>query len=252
MNRRSIRTAFGVVLALGGAALFIRLGFWQLHRLAERRAYNAQLARRLSDAPVPLDSLPADSALAKYRRVEVTGTFDYDHEIVLTGRSRDGSPGVYLITPLRPDSGGPAVLVNRGWVYSPDAFDVPEPSRWREPEHTTVNGYIDPLQPRPLRDPRSPTHPRSWRALDATRLPAAFPYPIRPYYIADLGNAKAPGAPVRMTFPTMDEGPHMSYAIQWFSFAAIAIVGMVILLRQERRGTRTVGVADRAPPVHHG
>lgn len=231
MNRRTI---IAVIVSLGAAALFVRLGVWQLQRLAQRRAYNAQLEHRLSEPPLSLAALPADTERTKYRRVRVSGTYDYDHEIVLTARSRLGSPGVYLLTPLKPDSGGPAVLVDRGWVYSPDAFTV-DAGRWREPEHAVVEGYIGPLAPRQPRNPRSPTHPNAWRALDGTRLPATFPYPIEPFYIVELpasGDRSPPGSPVRQGIPSMDEGPHKSYAIQWFAFAAIALAGVALLLRQ--------------------
>ena len=70
MNRR---TLVGCVVAAGAAALFARLGVWQLHRLAERRAFNAQFEQRLAAPPVSLDSVPGDTALAKYRRVREIG-----------------------------------------------------------------------------------------------------------------------------------------------------------------------------------
>jgi cytochrome oxidase assembly protein ShyY1 len=37
--------------------------------------------------------------------------------------------------------------------------------------------------------------------------------------------------PPRVPPPPLDEGPHKSYAIQWFSFAIIAVVGMFFFLR---------------------
>src|SRR4051794_10016187 len=129
MSRSAIIAA---VIALAVAALFARLGVWQVHRLAERRALNAELVSRISLAPASPADLPADTALASYRLVKVTGSFDFDHQIIITGRSRQGAPGVYLVTPLIPDSGGPAVLVNRGWVYSPDAATI-SIHTWNEP-----------------------------------------------------------------------------------------------------------------------
>ncbi len=73
----SRRTIIAAVIALAVAVLFARFGVWQLHRLAERRSLNAELASRLADPPSSLAQLPADTALAKYRRVTLTGTFDY-------------------------------------------------------------------------------------------------------------------------------------------------------------------------------
>ncbi|MBX6333651.1 MAG: hypothetical protein IRY91_17530, partial [Gemmatimonadaceae bacterium] len=232
MTRRTIIVA---VLATGMAALFARLGVWQLQRLAERRAFNTQFERRLSAEPVSLDQLPTDIALAQYRRVRVTGRYDFDHEIIITARSRQGAPGVYLVTPLIPDGGGRAVLVNRGYVYSPDASTI-DRTRWHEPEHATVEGYVHIIPSHLARDPRSVANPMAWRALDRERLARALPYPVEPYTIIQLAHGeRPPGAPTRLELPAMDEGPHKSYAIQWFSFAAIALYGVVYLLWTESR-----------------
>ena len=90
-----------VVLALVIAAIFARLGFWQLSRLHDRRVLNAELASRAVAPAVPLSQLPVDTANAHYRQVERGGTYDYANEIKLTLRSRDGSPGVDIVTPVR-------------------------------------------------------------------------------------------------------------------------------------------------------
>ena len=104
--------------------IFLRLGFWQIGRLHQRQALNAELASRAVDSAVAISQLPTDTANAHYRRVSVQGTYDYDNEIVLTLRSREGSPGVNIVTPLRPDATDTALLVVRGWVYSPDGMTI--------------------------------------------------------------------------------------------------------------------------------
>lgn len=236
MLRRNLLAGLFAVLTAAGC---IRLGIWQLDRLAQRRAHNATLVARLHAAPVPLAALPTDSTV-HYRRVHVSGTYDFDHEIVLSGRTRNGSPGVNLITPLRTDDGARVVMVNRGWVYSPDASTV-DRSRYLQREHASLAGYVDVFPPSAPGDPRSSADPRTWRRLDAARLSATLPYPIEPYYVVALpDSASAPsanlqtGTPgdtvVRLALPSLDEGPHKSYAIQWFSFAAIAIVGVTALV----------------------
>lgn len=231
MSRRAI---IALVFALAAAGLFARLGVWQLHRLGERRAFNARFESRAEGAPVPLDSVGGDTAAGKYRRVLVTGTFDFDHELVITARSRSGAPGVWLVTPLRPRGGGKAILVNRGWVYSPDASAV-NLGLWNEPEHAAVEGYLDVIPPRERHDVQSASNPRAFRDLDYTGAAAAIPYPIEPYIIVELAHGERPtGSPVRLTPPVLDDGPHLSYAIQWFTFAAIALYGAGYLIWLER------------------
>ena len=91
-TRDKIFTAFGIVFAI----VFVRLGFWQLGRLQERKALNRELRSRAETAPVNFSELPKDTGDAHFRRVTLKGSYDYDHEIVLTNRTRNGSPGVHM------------------------------------------------------------------------------------------------------------------------------------------------------------
>src|SRR5256885_643269 len=116
----SRRTQLFLVLAFAAAALCVRLGVWQLSRLRQRRAWNAVIAARLAAPPVTPTALPADSGAAHYRTVHVAGRPDYAREVVLTNRSRQGSPGVEVLTPVRVAGSDTLLLVDRGWVYSPD------------------------------------------------------------------------------------------------------------------------------------
>src|SRR5947199_393387 len=120
-----------LVLAVIFAALFIRLGFWQLSRLGERRARNALVVKRLAEPDVPITSLTADST-SRLRRTSITGTPDFAHEITLAARSYQGSPGVYLLTPVHVPGSDSAILVNRGWIYAPDGVTV-DATKWQEP-----------------------------------------------------------------------------------------------------------------------
>jgi surfeit locus 1 family protein len=241
MKRRNVLAA---VFAIVTALFFSRLGIWQLQRLSERRTRNAALAARLETPAMPLGQLPADSAGAHWRRAIVRGSYDFDHQIVLSGRTHDGSPGVQILTPLHPDGGGAAVLVNRGWVYSPDAATV-DLGKWDEPPHATVSGYVENFVQGGRGISRLPSHPNAWTRLDGTALSGAFPFPIAPYYVVALDTLAEDrrmrgipsSTPVRLDLPIMDDGPHLNYAIQWFTFAVVALVGVGTLIAQDiKRG----------------
>src|SRR5256714_13626984 len=103
------------ILAISFAAVSISLGFWQLRRLAARRAANAILVSRRFAAEVPLDSVPSDTAAAHFRRVRVRGAYGYPNEIVLTLRGRNGSAGGYILAPSCRTGKGTGGLVNHGW-----------------------------------------------------------------------------------------------------------------------------------------
>ena len=218
------------ILAVSFAAVSVSLGFWQLRRLGERRAANALLASRRFAPEVPLDSLPSDTAMAHFRRARVRGAYDYPNEVVLTLRGRNGSPGINLITPIRRTGNDTAVLVNRGWIYSPDGMTA-DTKRWREGDSVDANGFVEVFPTRGPFDKPSPARPRSMRRLDRSALAKLFPYPIADYYVVLTDSALA-GGPPRIEPAPLDEGPHRNYAIQWFSFAAIAIGGLVIFLRR--------------------
>lgn len=227
----TIRKAVLAVLALGFAALCVSLGFWQLRRLASRRAANTMLESRREAPEVPLDSLPGDTLLAHFRRVRVRGAYDYANEIVLTLRGRNGSPGVNLITPIRQAGKDSAVLVNRGWVYSPDGVTI-DTGKWREGDSVSANGFVETFPTQGPFDAPNPARPKSMRRLERTRLIKMFPYPIANYYVVVTDSALTPNAPPRVEPAPLDEGPHRNYAIQWFAFAIISIVGLVIFLRR--------------------
>ncbi|HUQ20103.1 MAG TPA: SURF1 family protein [Gemmatimonadaceae bacterium] len=221
-----------IVIAAVLTLVFLRLGFWQVSRLKDRKALNAELASRARHAAIPISELPTDTAKAHYRRVDISGTYDYENEIILTLRSRDGSPGVNIITPVR-TRGGAALVVVRGWVYSPDGMTV-DLARWREDSTINGHGFIETFPGARRGRNQSPTHPNAFRWLDRSALEKRFHYAILPYYVV----LTTPGdttrnAPPRLSVPPMDEGPHQSYAIQWFSFAAISIIGTIIFLRRK-------------------
>ena len=220
------------ILAFVLAAIFVRLGVWQLDRLAERRAENAQRIARLSE-PESDALVLARSTGGWLRKAFVEGTPDYDNEFVVTGRSRNGSPGVHIFTPLVVAGDSRRFLVNRGWVYSPDAATV-DLARWRE-KRTTFHGYTSQF-PFPRTAPQ--VKGRSTRTFNHAAVRALLPYDFHPLYLV-VRDSGDPAAPARLPDPDLSEGPHLNYAIQWFSFAAIALVGAGIVIRRDRRRRQT-------------
>lgn len=220
-----------IVLSIGFVILTTSLGFWQLRRLAQRRAQNTEVEARLADPPIPVRQLTHDSAALHYRRVILNGRYDYSREIKIADRTRDGSPGVNIITPLRIPGTDTAVLVNRGWVYAPDGLTA-DLSHWREADSLSGTGYARPLFRVFPGSPSLPGRPDAFRWLDRDALRARIPYPVYPFVIVLDGDPASHGRiPPRVPPPPLDEGPHKSYAIQWFSFAIIAVVGMFFFLR---------------------
>jgi surfeit locus 1 family protein len=218
--RRS--TILFILLAFCGAALFVSLGLWQLDRRTQRRARNAIIAVRVRTAPVTLARLSGDTSATHYRRVRVSGQPDFDRDIALTLRGNMGSPGVDILTPVRISGSDSAILVNRGWIYSPDGMTA-DLSKWREPD-TTFSGYVEEFETGTGRDS---IRLNGIRRMDYAAIARVLPYPIRKFYVVattDSTPANTTGV-VRLKPPVLDDGPHLSYAFQWFSFATLAVVG---------------------------
>ena len=211
--------------------LFVSAGFWQIARLHTRQRANALLSSRRFAPVVELDALPADTGAAHFRRVHIKGIYDNAQEIIYTLRGRDGSPGVNIITPVLRANKDTAVLVNRGWVYSADGTSI-DTQPWREADAVDGEGFIETFPTQGPFQPPNPARPRSFRRLDRAELIKLFPYPIANYYVVLTDSATSPSAPPRVEQAPLDEGPHRAYAIQWFSFAAISIIGLVIFLRR--------------------
>ena len=215
-----------IAIACVLAVVFVSLGVWQIKRLGQRRARNALVLARLRDPVVPVDRL---RDTLSFRRAIAAGVPDYANEIVLTGRARNGSPGVYLLTPVRPPGRDSATIVIRGWVYSPDAATV-DLSRWPEARDTFA-GYVARIPDGPTA--RAGERPRSIRKLTMSGVRELLPYPVAEMYVISQ-DAAADTAPARLPPPQLDEGPHLNYAITWFSFATIAIVGAATVAAQAR------------------
>jgi surfeit locus 1 family protein len=245
------------LLVIAGVAVLIRLGFWQLDRLEQRRAFNARVAERWQAEPFDVNThpIPADLTDLEFRRVQATGQFDYANQIVLKGQNRDGAPGVVLVTPLVLDNDR-AVLVARGWV----PFNQSTPEFWpqfEEPADAPVIGLIQESQLLPNgAPPPIPAEPQTeWFSLNIDTIQPQMPYQLLPVFILQLPEENRPynALPFREEPLALDEGNHFSYAIQWFMFAAILGVGYLFFIQsQELRAQRLAALADQPPEPDAG
>ena len=226
-SRLLLITAFLIV-----AAVCVRLGVWQLDRLHERRASNAVAAAARS-APVALLTGSYDDSNLVNRRVRARGRYDHTHDIVLRGQVYRGVPGVEIVSPLvLADDANTAVLVNRGFVPAPDAMTI-DPTRLQSLGNQQVEGIalpVDTVGGVPLRRGAVTT----WARLDRNALEAQLSYKVYPFYIQQLPDSSATPFPRRLDPPALDDGPHLNYAIQWFAFAAMALVFAGIMARLKR------------------
>ena len=229
--------------------VMINLGFWQLRRLDQRRDLNALIEGRQEAAAVPVDellALGADEAAVdavRYRVVTVTGRYDDDATVPVRNRTQDGVPGVWLLTPLVLDD-GTRVPVIRGFVgfdSSGQPYDASAPEG-----EVTVEGFV--MRSRSF----DGTAPRDInRSLDE---PDTLPAVVIAEESDPVEPAESDGRIVAVDPPELSEGPHLSYAGQWFLFSAIGIVGYPLVLRRvlQRRGKEVDDAGDPDDPDKPG
>nr|WP_017595363.1 SURF1 family protein [Nocardiopsis potens] len=220
---------------------FIWLGFWQLHRWEDKSAAADLQEHNLAADPVPVDELtepgtdldPDD----RWRRATVTGTYDTGHELLV--RNRDGSQGVglHVLTPLVTED-GTALLVNRGWVRQPPtSTEQPEvpPAPEGEVTVTARLQFSETTENTGVRD-RGGLPEGQIMLIDVDALAEDLPYPVYGGYgeLTEQEPASDP-APEPLAAPETNLGMNLSYAVQWWVFTVIAVVGWVFLMRREIR-----------------
>lgn len=225
-----MRRYLPIVVGLVVGVVCARLGVWQLDRLDQRRTFNRGREERLALEPIVLGeggsergAVPED---LEHRRVIARGRFAFARQVLEMARSHRGAPGAFVLTPLAID-GGPVVLVNRGWTYAADGRSV-DLAALSEPETTTVRGVL--LRPRRDALGVSPD--------EVITEGVVIPFLLRRTEPPD----SIPAGLVPLDLPAATDGPHLSYALQWFSFALIAVVGSIILVRKQGAVTTAVGL----------
>lgn len=242
----SRRWRFATVLVVIGMIFLAQLGFWQLDRLDQRRAENARLIAQMEQNPLILDGsvqwmypTGLDPTALDDRVAQATGRFDYASQIVITNQAWFDQPGVHLVTPLLIDGSDKAVLVDRGWVpYARSTAD--QWPQFEEGIQVQVIGYIQKAEVRPGGPVDPPASAQSeWFRVDVAGIQPQMPYDLLPFYLMwqPEGEAVAQTALPYRTAVEFDlsEGSHLSYAIQWFLFAAMFGVGYVYYVRKDMR-----------------
>ena len=232
------------LLVFAGTGLCVRLGIWQLDRLQQRRVFNAQFESAQAEPALDLNKqLPQDIAEMEWRSVKVTGEYDFANQIALRNQYHGDQYGYHLWTPLL--FSGKAILVDRGWI---PADGNSAPADWRkydEPGTVHVLGQIRLGQTKPafggVADvlPDNGTKLEIWNNADLAHIAPQMPYPVLPVYIQPATDALDNEPPIPYQ-PEVEitEGPHLGYALQWFTFAAILCVGYPFYLRKQETGSK--------------
>ena len=231
-------------------------GFWQLRRLDEKQARNDRVRSRSEQPAVPVQSLaePGEFDAApelEFRQVTATGRYVVDQEVLVRSRSLEGAPGSWVLTPLLL-ADGTAVVVNRGWISNPgELHAVPEASA-APTGPVEVAGLVRLTETRGRFGPQDPAEGTltDLARADVARLDQQVAQDLLPFFVQLLEQSPEIDLtrdPEPVPAPTLDEGPHLSYAVQWFIFTTVAVVGYPLILRRRARELEVEGEPDREP-----
>jgi surfeit locus 1 family protein len=239
-GRRRYLTLLVVLIAVG----LVRLGLWQLDRHWQRVAQSGVMIERMSIPPIALAEVLATPVTQReFRNVRVRGLYATDGQILWRNREHQGRTGFHVLTPLVLDDGR-AVLVNRGWISYQDGLNewqsqVPPP-----PGPQEIVGVWRVSQPNTGQVTETPSVAgwrEKWFLIDIPAITAQMPYPLVDGFI-DIqpdGTTPAPDQPIPAATGVIGNGNHLSYAVQWFGFAVILLVGYVVAIQRVRRPPNT-------------
>lgn len=227
------------IIVIIGVFILIRLGFWQLDRLEQRREFNAHYLEQISAPKVTLNDYPQPEDLVKleYREVTVTGYYDFDHEIYLQNQAYNNQPGYRVVTPLLIEGKDSVVLVDRGWISFSDLEDIHE-----------INDNFTKLQKIVgiIRNPKSDdkivktskksdSNPKFFLYVELDLYQKQVEFDVLPIYIQLSGNQKLEKPIPQIEEIEISEGPHFGYALQWFFFASLLGFGYPFFVRKQLR-----------------
>jgi len=224
---------------VGLSVAFVHLGFWQLDRLDQRRAVNQAVIDHENSAVLDFsDAFGGTITDAQaWQRAQVRGTFDASHQLLVRYRSDvNGASGYEVLTPLRTTS-GQWLVVDRGFAPRPSNGQYPTVLPEPPGGEVTVVGYVrrDEVGDADAVTPIS----GSVRLINSAAIGGWLGQPVVNGFLSatEITPPQA-GDLVPVQPPALTEGNHFSYALQWFAFAGLAGIGLVVLIRSDVRALK--------------
>ena len=237
------RWAGYLALVIVFATVCSGLGLWQLARRDEALAELSKIDANFDSAPVPLDAalstLTSFAESQKWLPVEMTGTYLAEDELLVRNRPLNINPGFEVLTPLRlPD--GAVFIVNRGWLPTGQEQDAPDVVPAPPTGTVTVTARLKAGEPT-LNNRTASGNQIATINLNEVAERLGEPTYTGAYGLMDRETPPVTERPTAVVKPVRDEGPHLSYAFQWFVFGLMAFLGLAWALREEYR---VVNAAD--------
>lgn len=232
-----------IVLMLALTGLFVRLGFWQVERLAEKEALIAAVDTGLDTEPIALPPVAEwvgfDPETYDYRPVTISGTYRADQTVLVftslaNAKGQYSGPGYWVMTPLVLESGG-TVFVNRGFVPQ-DQASAFAGGGGAEAGVMTLTGIGRKSEEASSFTPAADAEKRIDWVRNVPRMAAMSDTALTP--VADITidlPAGEPGALPQGGETTVEfPNNHFGYALTWFGFALLTPIMLVVWIWRQR------------------
>ena len=227
-EKRAILKSLIAILLVAGC---LWASQWQYHRGQDRSARNTTIETRIDIPAVDLVTVKSSVKENEWRAVNTSGTFDADQQILLRNRYFEGKYGYAVLTRFTTSSGD-SIWVDRGWVAAGASATV-------APVTTPVPPGIVSINARLRLDSSLPSG--SFFALPINRsddlvskLNAQSGLDSENYYLDLISGSLpslTPSAPSGI--PSLSDGPHLAYAVQWILFAGLAVYGRYLIRKMD-------------------
>jgi cytochrome oxidase assembly protein ShyY1 len=213
------------------------LSWWQWSRRAETVAEIDKVSANYDQTPVPVDELLPDldawDEAVEWRPVALHGSYLADEQVLARNRPRDGAPGFEVLTPLLLDD-GTVFVVDRGWLPTGSAQDAPDDVPAPPAGDVDVVARLKAGEPT-LLGRTAPEGQLATIHLESMAELVGEPSYTGAYGLLASEDPAVADMPAPTVKPEADEGPHLSYALQWIAFGILAFVGLLWAFRRERR-----------------
>lgn len=228
---------FVLIIAFTYLALTV-LAPWQLNKSDVVSHRNELIAEHFDSQPAPFDQvfspdgeLPADN---EYLRVQLTGHYLPESEVIMRVRPVESGPAYHALTPFQL-ADGRVVLTNRGWIRPengqlPSAFPAPPTGE------VTILGYARIDEPKPHIAPSMESGRQMVTGINTEEISGLVGTPLAKDYVQLAPDQ--PGVLTAFPLPQLDNGPHLSYGIQWIAFGLLAPVFLGYFVFAEMRERR--------------
>jgi cytochrome oxidase assembly protein ShyY1 len=238
MAKAWLRWLSWFVLASLFAAACVVLATWQFDRRDQAVSKIQRMVENYEKTPIEyglISDLTLDQVTPyEWTPVQLEGVYLTDQELLVRNRPIAGQPGFLQIVPFKLLS-GEVVILERGWIPA-DSDLAPAVSMTPAQEAKTLIARVRLSELTPNRD--SPTgfatsiHLESLNELLGLDIEQQF-------YLRLISESPGePSSPQPLRKPTLDEGNHLSYAVQWILFALMGFFALFWAIRQEREYRR--------------